>query len=267
MSLLDTMSHLPGVRQIQERAYRRRFAENTDDNLFMGVFDSFEDAERHAPPTRPLGYDNPQSAGMYGPWIYAYDYPAMFWLDRSLAEGMRSVFDLGGHVGIKYYAFRRAMAFPADLRWLVCDVPAVVARGREIAAARPPGARPGFTTNMLDGSGFDVLYVSGSLQYLPPHLDAVLSDLKPLPRRIILNITAVHPTRTYVTLNSIGTAFCPYRVQAHDELIEEVRRLGYVQRDAWENPGKRLDLPFSPDLSLDHYSGFCFDAGTTKRSS
>jgi putative methyltransferase (TIGR04325 family) len=261
------MSHLPGIRQMQQRAYLHRFAENTDENLFMGVFDSFADAAQHAPPTRPIGYDNPESAQLYGPKVCDYDYPAMFWLDRSLAEGMRSVFDLGGHVGIKYYAFRRPMAFPANLRWVVCDVPAVVARGREIAAARPPGERPSFTTNLLDASGFDVLYASGSLQYLPPHIDTLLSELKPPPRRLILNITAVHPTRTYITLNSIGTAFCPYRVQAYDELIEEVRRVGYIQRDAWENLGKRLVLPFAPNLSLDHYTGFCFDAGPGVRRS
>jgi hypothetical protein len=52
---------------------------------------------------------------------------------------------------------------------------------------------------------------------------------------------------------------CPYRVTARDELIEQVCAQGYVLRDSWRNPAKELRLPYAPELSLLHYSGFCFD--------
>ena len=246
-------------RRWSERHARRRFAANLDQNLFLGVYDSFDDAVRDAPATRPVGYDNAASADLYTPTVYPYDYPAMFWLTRAFADGMRTVFDLGGHIGLKYFAFRRHMPFPDLLRWTVCDVPAVVARGRELAAARDVGPQLAFTTDLRAASGHDVLYASGSLQYLPMRLGELLGAMARRPRRIVLNITAVHPTRTYVTLNSIGTAVCPYRVQARDELVAEVTAFGYTRRDEWDNPGKQLDLPFAPSLRLDHYTGFCFD--------
>ncbi|MCW7536883.1 TIGR04325 family methyltransferase [Aquabacterium sp. A7-Y] len=250
---------VPGIRHARQVAYRRRFLQNENRNLFLGVYPSFEEAARRAPPVRPLGYDNPHSARMYAPCVYSYDYAAMFWLDRSFAEGLRSVFDLGGHVGIKYHAFRPHMAYPQDLRWTVCDVPAVVERGRQIAAAQGHNPQLRFTTDFSEASGTDVLFASGSLQYLPQTLGQLLGQLAALPRRIILNITAVHPTRSYITLNSIGTAFCPYRVVAREELLADFKAHGYLQHDAWENAGKTLVLPFVKGLDLESYSGFCFD--------
>ncbi|AKJ30730.1 TIGR04325 family methyltransferase [Caldimonas brevitalea] len=258
-TVASAVGALPVIRPLRERAYRRRFLNNRNQNLFMGVYARFEDAAAAAPSGGRVGYDNQESAELYTPEIYPYDYPALFWLQRSFDEGLRTVFDLGGHVGIKYYAFRRHLRLPVGLQWMVCDVPAVVARGRALAEGRGLGEELRFTTSMSDASGFDVLYASGSLQYLPRRLGELLADLESLPRRIVLNITAVHPTTTYYTLNSIGTAFCPYRVQARDELLDEVSSFGYVKRDAWENPAKLLVLPFRRGLSLDHYSGFCFD--------
>lgn len=253
------LDHVPGLRHLREQACRRHFAENREENLFLGVYDSFEAAARDAPTTRPLGYDNAASAELYLPCLYPHDYPALFWLTRSLDEGMRSIFDLGGHIGLKYFAFRRVLPYPNDLRWTVCDVPAVVARGRELATARDPDGHLSFTTDAQAASGQEVLYLSGSLQYLPQRLSELLAALHVRPRRIVLNITPVHPTRGYITLNSIGTAICPYRVMARDELLHEASSLGYVKRDEWENPGKRLTLPLTTGLDLAHYTGFCFD--------
>ena len=63
----------------------------------------------------------------------------------------------------------------------------------------------------------------------------------------------------FFTVNSIGTAFCPYRVQNQGKLVHSLGQLGYKMVDQWSNPGKELRLPLRPDLSLDHYRGFCFD--------
>lgn len=253
------LDHVPGLRHLREQAYRRHFAENRDDNLFYGLYDSFDAAARDAPGTRPLGYDNAASAELYLPCLYPHDYPALFWLSRSMDDGLRRIFDLGGHIGLKYFAFRRVLPYPADLHWTVCDVPAVVARGRDLAAARDPDGHLTFTTDPLDATGHEVLYLSGSLQYLPQRLGDLLPALHVRPRRIVLNLTPVHPTQGYITLNSIGTAICPYRVMAREDLLHELCALGYVKRDEWENTGKRLSLPLTTGLDLDHYTGFCFD--------
>ena len=81
------------------------------------------------------------------------------------------------------------------------------------------------------------------------------------PRWIIQRATIlpIHATTSYFTVNSIGTAYCPYRVQSRSEFVDAIVERGYYRHDEWDNTGKRLELPEHPELSLDHYSGFCFD--------
>lgn len=244
---------------VRESGYRRKFLENRDENLFMGSFESFADAEAHAPAGKVVGYDTPEAANLYSHQIYFYDYPALFWLGRSLDSGLRSVFDLGGHIGIKYYAFRRVLNYPPDLRWTVCDVPGVIKAGAEVAAQRQVGGQLGFTTDFHDASGCDILYASGSLQYLPQHLSEILAELPVKPKRIIINTAAVHPEKTIYTLNSIGVAVCPYRIEHHDRLFADLTQAGYVRRDAWRNEGKPIQVPFVEGGDKPYYAGCCFD--------
>lgn len=245
---------------VRESAYRRKFLDNRDENLFMGSFKSFAAAEAGAPPSKAIGYDNAEAAkALYSHQVYFYDYPALFWLGRSLDEGMRGVFDLGGHVGIKYYAFRRMLSYPEDLRWKVCDVPGVVQTGQELAAQREATTQLGFTTQVSEASGCDVLYASGSLQYLPTRIDEIITALPVKPRRIVLNTTAVHPDQTLYTLNSIGFAVCPYRIQHHEELLGGLAHAGYKRRDAWRNEGKPIEVPFVDGGDKPYYAGCCFD--------
>lgn len=257
---VDRLAMTPGIRQLGRRRHARRFLHNTDENLFLGVFDSFEAAAAAAPHAGKLGYDNDDSANLpYTSVITPRDYPAMFWLGKSFSEGLSSVFDLGGHIGVKYYAFRRALGYPAALRWTVCDVPAVVARGRELALARAPEGRLLFTSDYDAAADHEVLFASGSLQYLPFTLAELLRRLPRLPRRLVINGTPIHESRAFFTLNSIGTAFCPYRVQAREAFVADIRALGYAKRDDWENTAKALTLPFQAGYDVPHYSGFCFD--------
>jgi putative methyltransferase (TIGR04325 family) len=243
----------------RESAYRHKFLNNTDENLFMGSFESFAAAQAGAPPSKAVGYDHAEAANLYSPQIYFYDYPGLFWLGRSIDAGLTRIFDLGGHVGIKYYAFHRVLSYPESLRWTVCDVPSVVEKGREIAAQREATEQLAFTTDYRDASGCDVLYASGSLQYLPVRIDEMLSGLATKPRRIVLNTTAVHPDRTIYTLNSIGVAVCPYRIEHHDELLATLTRSGYRKRDAWRNEGKLIEVPFVDGGDMPYYAGCCFD--------
>lgn len=258
---VDRAAETSPLRSLKERAVRAAFEANADRNMFDGVFDSAEAAQASAPASKPSGYDNEASAGLYKRMLYvdAHDYPAMFWLQRAFDEGARSVFDLGGSIGTKFYAFGRHMAMPAGVRWTVCDVPAVVVEGRRYAAERQVGDRLGFTDQPADMDGVDVLYASGSLQYLPQTLDALLAPLARRPSRLVINTTAIHLSRAYWTLNSIGTAYCPYRVQAIDPFCSAIEALGYRRRDQWLNLGKTLELPLHPELSLANYTGFCFD--------
>ena len=123
---------------------------------------------------------------------------------------------------------------------------------RLTAIARPLSTTPG-TSHTVHRR------VSGSLQYLPVRMDAILSALAVKPRRIVMNTTAVHPERTIYTLNSIGVAVCAYRIQHHDELLADLARSGYRKRDVWRNEGKPIEVPFVDGGDKPYYAGCCFD--------
>jgi len=243
------------------KRYERMFAENLEANLFRGVFETFDAAQASAPPTRPLGYDHPGPAGMYMDRIrriYPSDYPILFWLDRLLHSGCSRIFDVGGHIGVGYYAYRRYLTYPASLRWTVYDVPAVVRQGRELAQKMDPDGRLAFSDAFEGGDGADVLLASGSLQYLPDTLADRLKQLRATPRHLLVNLLPVHERESYYTLQSIGTAFCPYRIFSAAAALTAYDSLGYSLVDTWENAEKRCDIPFHPGHSLDRYRGFYF---------
>ncbi len=258
---VDRLGELPLYRSRRRKAFDRLFESAEGVHLFRGVFPSFEAAAASAPATRPVGYDNEDSSSLYLKRLNLdpYDHPAMFWLAASIHEGMRSIVDIGGSVGIKYFAFRNFIDYPADLQWRVVEVSAAVQLGREFTASKN-APHLDFSDDMASLDGRDVLFASGSLQYLPQALPDLLMGLKVKPRRIVVNTTPIHPTLSFFTLNSIGSAFCPYRVQSLESFVEGVRRCGYKLRDQWQNTGKSMNLPFNPECSVPHYSGFCFDA-------
>lgn len=133
--LLHTVNRLrtlPGVLQWRKRRFDHRFESDHEVGNCRGVFNSYRSAATTAPPTRPLDYDNADAAAMYRErldHIYPSDYPMMLWLQRAFDEGVRRALDLGGHVGIAFYAYQKFLPFPEDVHWTVSDVPAVVRAG------------------------------------------------------------------------------------------------------------------------------------------
>lgn len=268
---VEALREAPGVRALRRLAYERRFRAARAAHLFHGVHDSFEAAARSAPPTAPIGYDDPASTDLYVGHVRpdVHDYPAFFWLRDAFASGARRLVDLGGNVGIKYHAYTSLSPLPAGCEWRVVDVPAVAARGRELQAGRPSGESLVFDTDPARLSGTDVLFTSGTLQYLPETLAELLSRADGRPARIVVNTTALHDTRSFYTLNNIGTAYCPYRVQGREAFVASLEALGYRVRDRWLNVGKALRIPFTEGCDVEAYSGFCFElesaSGTTRR--
>ncbi len=238
--------------------FDRRFeANHARENLFRGVFETADAARAAIPREAPVGYDNAESAGLYAIRSRpdAYDYAPMFWLKRAIDEGARRIFDVGGHVGLKWYAFRDAIGYPPDLRWTVCDVPAVIDEGARIARERGVDAQLRFTGDYADLAGCDVLFASGALQYLPMSLGDWLRGLPAMPSRIVLNTTPLHPDREFFTVNSTGAAFCPYRVMREGALVGALRGLGFKAVDRWVNVGKTLTIPFEDGYDLPEYRG------------
>jgi putative methyltransferase (TIGR04325 family) len=253
----------PVLGALHRRRAHAAFLSNREHNLFWGEFASWEAASAAAAACGAAGYDNAGSAQLYHhrTRIDVHDYPALYWLTRSVHEGFRQVFDVGGAIGIKFLAFRDALAHASGLRWCVQDVPAMVSEGRRLAAERGDSAVLHFTDRFDDGQDCDLLFASGVLQYLPNTLGEMLASWPShrLPRRILINTAALHPQTSYFTVNSIGTAFCPYRVQTQAELVRGLATLGYKPRESWANLGKTLVIPFRPELCLSQYGGLCLD--------
>jgi putative methyltransferase (TIGR04325 family) len=266
MSALERLTTLVGLEQLRRRRFERRFATHAEGgfggNLYRGIFASFEAAQASAPPGKPIGYDNPVAAALYEERtrrVYPSDYPVLFWMDHLFRSGLKTVFDFGGHIGIGYYAYRRYLSYPEGLRWTVHDVPAVVAQGRKLAQSMDAERRLSFADRAADADGFDIFFAAGSLQYLPITLAEMLQALARKPRALILNLMPLHPSESFFTLQSIGAAFCPYRVTQFGAFVKSMVQLGYVQRDMWENPDKRCTIAFEPAHSLDRYYGFVFE--------
>lgn len=258
-NMLDSMARLPGLRQALEKHHARQFAENNTRFPFLGVYPDFQSAEAAAPATRPSSYDNPDSALMYRDRLkrlFPTDYPALFWLQKLFADGLCDVFELGGHIGVSYYAYQKVLAYPDGLRWTICDVPAVMQRGVGYAEHHDPLKRLHFDGDMHRAADADIFMAMGVLQYLPESLGERLAALPRLPRHLLINLTPLHPQESYFTLQTIGTAFCPYRIDRESTFLDELTTLGYVVRDAWINPDKSCIIPFYPEHSLHHYHGY-----------
>ena len=260
--LLDRMTNLPGMRSWLAARYERRFASNTDQNLFRGVFETYEQAMASAPESRPIGYDHPEPAAMYRQRmkeLYATDYPVLFWLEKWFGSGGHRLFELGGHVGVSYYSYQKVLSFPPDLQWTIHDVPTVMERGRALASHVDGLGKLHFAPDFSQAAEADILLAMGVLQYLPETLAERLRSLRSLPPVLLINLTPLHPEATYFTLQSIGTAFCPYRIEREGNFVASLEQLGYELRDAWINPDKSCCIPFHADRSLSYYRGYCFE--------
>jgi putative methyltransferase (TIGR04325 family) len=243
--------------------YRRLYLPSRDNcgyGCFRGVFNTFEEAIASTPPTKPIGYDNPRLAADYKATFSSdlrpYDYPVLFWLGKLIADGTR-IFDFGGNVGTHYLAYREYLDFPAGLRWIVCDLPAIVQAGRRLAEELAvDSASLSFTETFGAADGADVLLASGSVQSLEaPTLADALSRLSRKPAHLLLNRLPLYSGGQFVTLQNGGSVFYPQLVFNERDFVGSLRGLGYELVDKWQDPTDSCFIPFHPDRSLPYYHG------------
>ncbi len=262
--IVSRLSRLPGVRHLGSYFYERRFTAHTGRNIYRGVYDSFEAAARSAPRCKPIGYDNPSSAEIYVDRlqrILPSDYPVIYWLACLFSAGCRTVLDLGGNVGNSYYAYSRYLKYPDSVEWIVHDVPAVLRVARRLACDNEQAEALKFVDRCSDAGCVDILLSNGALQFLPVTLSGLMATLAGRPRHLLINRFPLHPSKDYFTLQSIGSAFCPYHVAAEPKFLDEVTSLGYELVDRWRVPELRCRIPFvPPGHSIDGYAGFHFKA-------
>jgi len=251
--LISAAAELPLVRGAAAGAYRRHFnSVRGTARLFNGIYPDFATALRAVPLDSQVGYDNePSAERMMDEWldVHPSDYPVLFWLEKLLPKA-RSVFDWGGNVGIKYFAF------PEDLVWTVNDVPAILKRGEEIAR-RESATALRFTPRLEALADAGILLASGVVQFVEDPFGS-LQLASALPEHLIFNKVPLYEASGAVTLHNMGTSFCPYHLFNRRDFIASIEALGYELRDAWRSPGVSCSIPFFPEHGVEGYSGLYF---------
>ena len=254
------------TRPLCQRRFERLFQEDTQ---YFGVYSSFDEARAAVPANAPATYDTDAAARMYHSLLQETrlcDYPAIHWLGRLFAQGQSKVFDLGGHIGLAYYAFRRHLSYPADLDWCVHDVPQVMDAGTAWAATHDPERRLRFSARPEAADGADVLFTSGALQYLDYTLAELIERLTAPPTHVLVNLVPMHPHEGFFTLQNIGIAICPYRVIGLPEFLDSMAQVGYSVVDRWDITDRNLHVPFHPEHDIDRYYGFYMKRETRRTS-
>jgi putative methyltransferase (TIGR04325 family) len=247
------------LRRLHARAYGYYIA-NKGGRIrsFHGIYDDFAGATAAAPKSAEIGFDNQATALLLAESrhrIFPQDYPVLFWLARYLRRNT-FLFDLGGNVGISYFGFERYLNYDPSMTWLVHDVAAVVEAGEAIAERERAEALR-FTTDYAEIAQADIFLAAGVLQYLADPM-APLRAARKLPKHVIINTTPVYDKESRVTLQAIGTAYCPYHLFNRAGFIKGFTDLGYSQIDAWRCPAVGCFIPSDPDYRIPELSGFCF---------
>jgi putative methyltransferase (TIGR04325 family) len=76
---------------------------------------------------------------------------------------------------------------------------------------------------------------------------------------LIVNLLPLCTGDSFVTLQNIGSSFCPYKIQNRDVFIAGVRSAGYELIDEWQNAEKSCHIQFEAARSLNYYSGMLFE--------
>src|SRR5690606_26378686 len=149
--------------------------------------------------------------------------------------------------------------YPPDLTWTIHDLPTVMAAGRTWAQSHDAEGQLSFTDFPEHADGKDVLVSTGALQYLDYTLAELLQRLRRKPRHVLVNLTPLHPDRSFFTLQNLSIAICPYRVQSVGEFTQAVEAQGYRVVDHWSSRERHLRVPYEPGCTVDAYHGFHFE--------
>ncbi|MEP7311015.1 MAG: methyltransferase, TIGR04325 family [Pseudomonadota bacterium] len=250
---------VPGFGQALAYDYSRYFATRPA-NRFRGVYPDFATAEASIPHGQRIGYDSEALASMYRDRMEKAcqsDYAVLFWL-RDLLDKQTVLFDFGGHIGVSYYGWKAYLQYPPGMRWTVYEVPAIASAGAKLAQERS-AAGLGFVSELSADSGCTVFLAAGSLQYVDMTLPEILGRIGTLPRHLIVNKMPLYDGETFVTVQSTGRAFHPYRIHNRTEFVNGVVGLGYRVIDDWVNREQHCEIPFTRGRDIDAYSGYFFE--------
>lgn len=248
----ETVSRIPGLRFWVARA--RFLGPSRHTHRFWGVFPTYAKARAYVPAKYNKTFAAPNLED-FEEAIPERDQEAIRVLGGLFPE-VKHLFDLGGNVGTCYYAYRSKLPYPYDLRWTVCDVPAINEKGRALAAKRGE-AQLAFTEDRAAAGGAEVYLANGSLPYLDEPLADILARLESKPRHVIANRVPLSDYRTIFVLQNLGYAVMPYRIANQKEFVDGITALGYRVAERWLHD-QPCQILLRPDLPTPRYYGFYF---------
>lgn len=234
-------------------AYGRLRALRGEKVRFRGAFASYDEAVAHARPGIPVGYDHDVVTDVSRDFMQQlafWDYPILYWLARLAPE---TVVDAGGHVGVKYRAFRPYIDVDR-MNWIIYDLPALVRAGR--AQARPEDRTLSFVDRLEDAPAADILLASGLLPYLEEPFVDMVRRLGMPPRHILLNKVVTRDGPPLVTLENFGVAEVPYQIRNEAEIPAALEALGYDIVDSWIIDSLAHRIQTHPELGRSTYRGY-----------
>lgn len=240
---------------------RGRVMARTDHTgLHWGIYPSFEAALADIPASRLAGWDHEDTSKL---WLGQIDpvrpstYPIFFWLSKILTAGA-SVVDVGGSIGLTYYAYRRYSALPDGASWTVVEVPSIARQGAAVAR-REKVDNLKFVDDLRAAPSPDVLLSAGALQFVKESIPGLLEALPRKPRWVLLNKLPVADYADCWTLQNFGPAITPQRLFNETRLIEYFAGHGYRMRDRWAVQDLDCLIPFHPENFIREFAGFVFE--------
>jgi putative methyltransferase (TIGR04325 family) len=191
----------------------------------------------------------------------ANTYAIFFWLSKLIPRNY-ALFDLGGHVGTKYRAWREYLPLTDDFKWTVCDLPAIVEAGKK-SASETPHLR--FTSNLNEANKKPILLASGVLQYADFDLPSVLDSLPVKPTNLLINKVPSHKGPDVFTLEHLHYSVVQYRIFDEQKLLADFERSGYKLIDRWRVLESSVRVPFTELGRPKHFGYYLQNVAQSKR--
>jgi putative methyltransferase (TIGR04325 family) len=237
----------------------RRFHRFDDEPVYSGIYRTYDAAIQAVPRGAAIGFDDASVPGFYLDHHFVLnpnDYPVLFWLAKILKPGS-AIFDFGGGLGQCWYSYEPYLQVLDQARWIVCDLPAFVRQGQELA--REQAATDLQFTSDLDRSADAAIFMSnGALQYMADDLPTLLGKLRKAPDHVVINRVPMYDGEAYYTIQRTRhNSYAPYRIMNREEFCRGMRLLGYREQDRWE-VSRTLHVNFQPVYDVKKYQGFYF---------
>lgn len=243
-----------------------RMARNRIGISYRGIFESYAKALAAVPSTRVSSYDivNQDKAAhtertkkSLDNCFNDYDYPLLFWLSKLFKKPV-IVLELGGSIGHCFYTFQNFISYPHGLKWIIAELYEAYMLGCEIAKERNEDRVIFIESNKISTvQPVDIFVTSGTLQYMEERVYEIIKTLKSLPKHVIIHNLPSHRKKQIWTLQKLRLCEVPYQIYSSEELIREMKELGYDLIAKWKNP-REVNIPFHLNLKVEGYLGFYF---------